>query len=106
PVLLEEQLPVRAIQIADVDCNLIEGDDSERTDVPERAEGQFTGARNRREFAGEMEVKRLILGKERLVLLRIVGELLVDQLLAVGRPRRITYYSWSRRVGSTLSARK
>src|SRR3984893_5225111 len=61
-----------------------------------------------------MQVEGLILGKKRLVLLRIVGELLVDQLFAVGRPRGIAYYSWSgawgwawsRRVGSMLSARK
>jgi hypothetical protein len=78
PVLLEELLAVRAIQIADVNCNLIEGDDSERADVPEGAERQFTGARNGREFARESEVEGLILGEERLVLLRIVGELLVE----------------------------
>ena len=82
--MLEDLLAVRAVQIAHVNCNLIEGGDSEGTDIPERAEGQFSCARNRREFARESQVERLILGEERLVLLRIVGELLIDQLLAVG----------------------
>src|SRR4029077_17567050 len=113
-VLLEELLAVGAVQIAHVNGNLIEGDNSERTDIPKGAEGQFPGARNRGEFARESEVERLILGKERLVLLRIVGELLIDQLLAVGRPCRIAYLSWirawsrawSRPVSSMLSRRK
>src|SRR5258708_2362013 len=81
---LEELFAIRAVQVARVNCNLIEGDNSECGDIPEGAKGQFPGARNRRELARVSEIEGLILTVERLVLFRIVGEFLIDQLLAIG----------------------
>src|SRR4029077_7301113 len=83
-LLFEELFAVRAVQVARVNCNLIEGDNSECGDIPEGAKGQFAGARNRREFARVSEIEGLFLRVERLVLFRIVFELLVNQLLAIG----------------------